>query len=318
MDLSSPLEVSTLIRHLETSGYHRFWATEHRSPKQSASPLVIAAMAASITSRIRVGTAGIMLRYCSPLKVAEDFTLLDLLFPGRIDIGTIGIKEADSEVHAALLDGRSDHPESYHEKVAALASYLRAVPSPINVASTRTARSLTPPPLWVCSLSEPSARVAGECGCNFAYNIYLPQLRGMIPSPAVLDTYRQHYATRERGAPYAVIACYGVCAESSDAAQAIWRRSIGVGHGANFVAGVRMTSDGIPNPNFLGTPNECREQLLVFADQYHVTELVVQCLGTDLQTRVRSYQLLADAFEIPTREIMTEDYHIIDILKIGR
>src|SRR5438046_1992473 len=87
IDLQWPGNLEILLPALERLGYYRFWASEHHAAGQSASPTVIAAIAASQTSRIRVGTAGILLNYASPLRIAEDFALLELFFSGRIDLG---------------------------------------------------------------------------------------------------------------------------------------------------------------------------------------------------------------------------------------
>src|SRR4051812_45200033 len=95
-DRSDPAAARSLARAAESFGYKRFWVSEHRYATSSASPTVLAAVAASSTDRIRVGTAGIMLRYLSPLRVAEDFSLLELLFPQRIDLGTINGWEGDA------------------------------------------------------------------------------------------------------------------------------------------------------------------------------------------------------------------------------
>src|ERR1043166_171815 len=104
LDISWPGHVPRLVTQLEASGYHRFWTTEHHTLSQSASPTVLAGLAAGMTERIRIGTAGILLKYASPAKVVEDFRLLELFFPGRIDLGIAG---AGIPAHEAIyLDGR--------------------------------------------------------------------------------------------------------------------------------------------------------------------------------------------------------------------
>jgi len=88
---------------IERLGYHRFWVSEHHGVPGVAgsAPTVLAAAVAGATSRIRVGTGGVMLPNHRPLVVAEQFGVLEALHPGRIDMGlgrsvgfTAGVREA--------------------------------------------------------------------------------------------------------------------------------------------------------------------------------------------------------------------------------
>src|SRR5258705_1780644 len=98
IETQSPLALPELARRLEALGYERLWATEHHSPQQSASPAIAAAIAAAVTRQIKVGTAGVMLRYQSPLRTAQDFHLLGALYPGRIECGLNRSQVTDSLV----------------------------------------------------------------------------------------------------------------------------------------------------------------------------------------------------------------------------
>src|SRR6201990_1911130 len=78
-----------LARHADALGYHRYWVAEHHGAAMLAGPApeVLIGPIAAATQRIRVGSGGVMLPHYSPLKVAESFSLLSGLFPGRIDLG---------------------------------------------------------------------------------------------------------------------------------------------------------------------------------------------------------------------------------------
>src|SRR5262245_13002097 len=87
IDIQSPAHLPALLPAIEKFGYYRYWATEHYSATQSASPVIMAALAAGITDRIRVGTGGVLLRAASAVRVAHDFAALEFFYPDRIDLG---------------------------------------------------------------------------------------------------------------------------------------------------------------------------------------------------------------------------------------
>ena len=90
----------------ETFGYSRYWLAEHHSPWVAhGSPEILLPLLAGLTSSLRVGTAGVLLGFYSPYKVAANFRLLEALFPGRIDLG-IARGLPDGDIGPALLDGR--------------------------------------------------------------------------------------------------------------------------------------------------------------------------------------------------------------------
>ncbi|CAL9392309.1 hypothetical protein SUDANB95_01276 [Actinosynnema sp. ALI-1.44] len=128
-------ETVAFAQAVEALGYHRFWVSEHHGVPGVAgsAPTVLAAAVAAATSRIRVGTGGVMLPNHRPLVVAEQFGVLDSLFPGRIDMGlgrSVGFTEP---VRRAL--GRVD-ADGFEEQVGELLSYfadtaaVRAYPAP--------------------------------------------------------------------------------------------------------------------------------------------------------------------------------------------
>ena len=80
------LELAQLCDRL---GYHRYWVAEHHSSQALAgsTPEVLITRLASLTERMKIGSGGVMLPHYSAFKVAENFRMLETLFPGRIDLG---------------------------------------------------------------------------------------------------------------------------------------------------------------------------------------------------------------------------------------
>lgn len=275
-DLGDPREAPKLAACLDRLGYERIWFTEHRSPVQSASPLTLAAIVAAQCPRIRVGTAGVMLRYLSPLKLAEDACLVQLLFRGRLDLGTIGGKAFPATVDEALVDGQFS--DKYEEKFRALARYLHGdVPRPGAVRSD-------PPDLWLCSTRTESALVAADCAAKFAYGLHIAA--GGADASAI-EAYRDSF--RGPGSPEAVLICLGVCEESDSAADRVLREIQAV------------NGDRAPRLTFFGGPTSCCQQLQEVANSFGVTEVVVMCLGFSIDARIRSFERLSDSLGLANR-----------------
>lgn len=261
LDILSPAHVPRLTRHLDALGYHRFWATEHHSPTQSASPTLVACLAAAMTSRMRIGTAGILLNYACPAKVAEDFRLLELYFSGRIDLGVAAGGVVDQ---ALYLDGKS-RPDraSFAARVRALVELVRG--DRVGPASD------TRPDLWLCGSSVSSGALAGELGMQFACH---GRGRPSDPARAAIAAYQDAY--RGPGAPCAAIAAYGTCAATESAARQLW-------------------SADDDSMSFVGTPRACVDQLHTLISSSGADEAVIHLHIQDIDARLAGFQLLAEA-----------------------
>src|SRR6201991_220527 len=115
-----------LARLADELGYHRYWVAEHHGGTSLAgpSPEVLIGPIASATSRIRVGSGGVMLPHYSPFKVAESFSVLAGLFPGRIDLGLGRAAGTDPmTTHALQRDRTKAMPDDFPQQLAELLAY---------------------------------------------------------------------------------------------------------------------------------------------------------------------------------------------------
>src|SRR3954463_5721434 len=115
-----------LARLADGLGYHRYWVAEHHGGPSlaGARPGALIGPIASATQRIRVGSGGVMLPHYSPFKVAETFSLLAGLYPGRIDLGIGRAAGTDPmTTHALQRDRRSALPDDFPEQLAELLAY---------------------------------------------------------------------------------------------------------------------------------------------------------------------------------------------------
>src|SRR5262245_24379110 len=150
-----------LAPRAESLGYSRYWLAEHHEPTVAhGCPELLAVAVAGLTRRIRVGTAGVLLRYYSPLKVAKDFRLLHALFTGRIDLGIAGGRAPEESARGLLGGPEPTSPDDgQSEKVGELLAHLSGERHPVAPLGVGT------PEVWVLGSRRPeSALSAGRHG----------------------------------------------------------------------------------------------------------------------------------------------------------
>ncbi len=170
--LANTLDLARLADRL---GYHRYWVAEHHGGPMLAGPApeVLIGPIAAATERIRVGSGGVMLPHYSPLKVAEAFSLLAGLFPGRIDLGLGRAAGTDPMTTYALQrDRRQAAPDDFPDQLAELIAYLDDA-LPADHPFARLARSLpgrpeVPEP-WLLGSSPQSGIWAAQRGLPYAF-----------------------------------------------------------------------------------------------------------------------------------------------------
>jgi luciferase family oxidoreductase group 1 len=291
MDILWPGNAVALAIEIEKLGYFRYWATEHHARGQSGSPVVLAAIVAASTSTLRVGIAGVMLNFRSPLDVAEDFLLLELLFPGRIDAGVVRAG-ASPQAQPMLHDGRPPASlESYVQKIRTISHFLGYSQSEEQMSYAIALANTTVPRLWICGEGPSVARVAGQTGARYAYHHHLAQGRakpdGSPTGPEITRSYLDSFVPSVYSPrPHVAITAFGFCAESEEVALRLWGRSA--------------------RPSFIGTAAQCRTQLIELRDMYDANEIIIQSVGGAFCDRLRSYQLLAAALNLGTHQELSE------------
>ncbi|MFC7885851.1 LLM class flavin-dependent oxidoreductase [Streptomyces sp. NPDC057376] len=188
-----------LAREAERLGYHRFWVAEHHGVPGVAgsAPTVLAAAVAGATRRIRVGTGGVMLPNHRPLVVAEQFGVLESLFPGRVDMG-LGRSVGFTDGVRRALGRDKDDADDFDAQLAELLGWFRGT-SPTGV-HARPAEGLTVPP-FVLAMGE-GAAVAARAGLPMV----IGDLRDRDRMLRGIDRYRAGFRPSEWGSePYVVV-----------------------------------------------------------------------------------------------------------------
>ncbi|MEV0335141.1 LLM class flavin-dependent oxidoreductase [Nocardia sp. NPDC050717] len=204
-----------LAQHAEELGFRRFWVAEHHNMPgiASAAPAVVLAHLAAATSRIRVGSGGVMLPNHPPLVVAEQFGTLESLHPGRIDLG-IGRAPGTDPVTARALRRNADGlgGEEFPRELTALLGFFRGSdPHGIVASPGRDAE----PQVWLLGSSGYSAQVAAVLGLPFAFAHHIAPDN----TAAALALYRDNFRPSETlSEPYTIVAASAICADTDEAA----------------------------------------------------------------------------------------------------
>src|SRR6476659_4072816 len=214
-------ETLALARHCEALGYHRYWVSEHHSSDSivGTAPEVLMAAIAATTSRIRVGSAGVMLPHYSALKVAEQFRVLEAIAPGRIDLG-VGRAPGSDRLTAYALNPHSNAADAFPQQVLDLQAWVSGGPlagdHPFRAIKAHPLGS-TSPELWILGSSDYGAQLAAHFGLPYAYAYFFTDGHGMEEA---LDLYRRNYKPSERHPePQATICVWALAADSEAEAQ---------------------------------------------------------------------------------------------------
>jgi luciferase family oxidoreductase group 1 len=208
-----------LARHAEKWGFERYWVAEHHNMTgiASAATVVVIGHVAAGTSKIRVGSGGIMLPNHAPLVVAEQFGTLESLFPGRIDLGLGRAPGTDMATSMALRRDLATNAEQFPQDVLELRAYfddaqpgqqIRAVPGVgLKV------------PLWILGSSLFGAQVAAMLGLPFAFaSHFAPD--ALMPA---LEIYRRHFKpSAQLDKPYAMVAANIIAADTDGEARRLF------------------------------------------------------------------------------------------------
>ncbi|WP_306056321.1 LLM class flavin-dependent oxidoreductase [Natronococcus wangiae] len=316
-----------LARVAEGLGYSRYWVAEHHGLADSiasTTPEVLIAHLAAKTEDIRVGSGTVLLNHYSPFKVAETFSSLDALAPGRVDLG-LGRATGMPAVDRALgTERRKRNPDRDHaEKIEAAVSHLYdGFDDGHPYAEIQLARSADDvPEVWVLGSSPSSAEIAGELGLRYCFAAFIrPRL-----AERAFETYREHFAPSEFGAgpdePQGMLAVNAVCAETDreaarlrSTAEASYKRMqrgvVGslppVGEAIDELGGVpEPTPSSLPDGEWprsiSGSPETMRDLLEGLTDRVGVDDVIVQNLVADHDDVLRSHELLAEAVGLEGR-----------------
>ncbi|WP_406193298.1 MsnO8 family LLM class oxidoreductase [Kitasatospora sp. NBC_01560] len=296
-------------RQAERLGYHRFWVSEHHGVPGVAgsAPTVLAAAVAAATTRIRVGTGGVMLPNHQPLVVAEQFGVLAALFPGRIDMG-LGRSVAFTDGVRRALGREKDAADEFPAQLAELLGYFDA--------SGRTRRDVRARPAE--GLQVPAFVLATGAGADIAADAGLPLViaaaRGEERMLAAIDRYRARFRpSRQAAEPYVVVSGTVAVAATTEQARELlvseaWSGAYSRTHGEfpplapsaeilahAFTPRERAAYEQSLAGHIAGTPPEAAAELAALVARAGADEFLVATSTYDRTALLDSFRLLAEA-----------------------
>jgi luciferase family oxidoreductase group 1 len=315
-----------LARLTDRLGYERYWIAEHHAIVTLASPApeILIARIGAETSGIRIGSGGILLPHYSPLKVAETFRMLHAMYPGRIDLG-IGRAPGGSGLEAfALRRDRSDRAQNddFGEQLLELLAFLHHnFPSEHPFARIKVSPDMPgAPEVWLLGSSLWSSSAAAKLGLPYAFAHFITPEE----TPGALENYRANFQpSMDLPKPRAVIALGVICADTEAEAKRLYTST------RLHIRRIRLQGKRLPVPTpehaiaelgdlatetdpvvrgsgewpryVVGTPEQVRDKLSRMASGLKVEEIMIIAVMHDYDARQRSYQLVAEAFNLSSR-----------------
>jgi luciferase family oxidoreductase group 1 len=304
-----------LAKAAEKLGYSRYWLAEHHAIGALADPCpeILLARLGAETSRMRIGTGGVLLPYYSPFKVAETFRMLEALYPGRIDLGIGRAPGGDGRTARAVGGGVFPDAERFPEQVLELAGHLDGtLPSGHPYKQVRAMPEVpTAPEIWLLGSSDYSGLLSAQLGLRFAFAHFINAHGG----DAVMRAYRSRFQPMRDQEPHTITCVFVICARNDDEAERLARaidlRRLHMAQGIDspvptleqaeqhrFSPQERAYVDSQRPRAVIGGPAKCHDELLALAERYTADELMVLTITGDYASRLTSYELLAEAFAL--------------------
>jgi len=306
-----------LAKLADALGYERYWLAEHHGITSLActSPEVLIAAIGAHTMRIRLGSGGIMLPHYAAFKVAEVFSTLAGLYPGRIDLGLGRAPGSDQTTAVALRRDRRNHPpDDFIDQLAELLAYLEnRIPADHPFAKLAQLPGLPyAPEVWLLGSSSQSGEWAAQLGLPYAFADFIGGGGAVIA-----QQYRETFTPSERlAAPRVAVAVRVICAETDEealhlgASQQVQLIQLQQGRPKPALppdqavqllkeSNIRLGASPMGRRLVMGSPETVKAALEKVAEDFGAEEVMALTITYDHGARRRSYELLARAFALP-------------------
>lgn len=307
-------ETITTVKLAEELGYSRFWVSEHHNSTfiAGSTPELLIVKLADVTNHIRIGSGGIMLPNHSALKMAENFRMLETLFPNRIDMG-MGRAPGTDRITSYLLNPANDFSEqSYLDQLEHLQHLFRDKLNTQYGTILAVPQAETIPMQWILSSSGGSSSIAAKFGLGLVIAKFINGFVG----PDVVEEYRKNFKpSHQYQKPHAILSTFVICGETEEQAKEL-RKFIDYvfvqfekGKFQNF-----GSYEDIQNYDFSiseqqrikynsgrvvsGTKEQVKEQLVKLANSFDVDEIIISTMANNTEARLNSFKLIAEEFDL--------------------
>ena len=304
-------ESGELVQHVEKLGYSRYWVSEHHNFKGIAgtSPEILIPWLASQTSKIKIGSGGIMLPNHSSLKVAENFGIISTLFPGRIDLG-IGRAPGTDRLTSHILNPSNTFSEKeFYQQLIDLQAFIYHTESADSIQEKVKAfpKAEIPPDFWLLTSSGGSAQFAAALGMSLALAYFISPEGG----PDIVEFYKHNFQPSSHSKqPKVIVAIFAFCSENQNEIDDwIAEFDYRLLHIESGATGSLPSLDEIKkfpysmqhlariNSNksryIAGKPDDVSEKIRKLAYKTEADEVMIATITDNFDSRKKSYELLA-------------------------
>ncbi|GLX66248.1 LLM class flavin-dependent oxidoreductase [Paenibacillus glycanilyticus] len=303
-----------LAQKAEELGFRRFWVSEHHDSEHVAgsSPEVLISYLLARTNKIRVGSGGIMLQHYSPYKVAENFHVLATLEPGRVDLG-VGRAPGGLPRSTQALQRNIANPLSLTDKIVELRGYVegRADEEGPLAGLKATPIPAVAPELHVLGASGDSAELAASLGLPYVFSLFIGG-----DEQAAIDSilhYKKQFNYELGFAPQAILALAAIVADTDEEAVSLIPPQklvkVHLASGRKVTLGTVEQAEAYGQQSgeaytieekepliAAGSKETVRAKLLALQEAAGVEEFIITTNITPFEKRIRSYELLSEAF----------------------
>ena len=300
-----------LARHAESFGYTRYWVAEHHNMTgiASAATSVVIGYLASGTSRIRIGSGGIMLPNHSPLVIAEHFGTLESLYPGRIDLG-LGRAPGTDSLTVRALRRDPTRTDDFPTDVLELQHFLEPAESGQKVRAVPGAG--TEVPIWILGSSTYGAELAASLGLPYAFASHFAPDALL----SALKIYRKQFRpSKQLEQSYAMAGVNVIAADTDEEARRLFTTvqqsftNLVRGAGGKLQAPIdniddywntveKYHAEHMLKYSIVGSRETVRRELAKFLELTQADELMIVTSIYDHTARVRSYEIIAELAEL--------------------
>lgn len=306
-----------LVQEAEKLGYKRFWVSEHHNTNRLAgsSPEILMSHLAAKTSHIRIGSGGVMLPHYSAYKVAENFRLLEGLYPGRIDAGFGRAPGGMPIATRALQEGKVYTIDRYPEQIDDFVHYVSGASSDDYKYAGLQATPVIPtiPEVWLLGSSGESAMIAAARGASFVFAQFINGEGGSRVVRRYQEVFQPSVLLDK---PKSMVAIFVICQETEEEANQVASSldlSILKLEQGKSSAGTPSVEEAMNYPYtpydrlrirenrnrmIVGNPNQVKQRILDLSEEYHTEEFMIVTITFDLEAKLKSYRLLAEAFNL--------------------
>lgn len=307
-----------MAQYCEGLGYHRFWVSEHHNHESivGTAPEVLLGAIAATTTRIRIGSAGVMLPHYSAYKVAEQFRVLDAIAPGRIDLGLGRAPGSDGRTAFALNPLANERPAQFPNDVHDLMAWVAGEPLPEGH-PFRAVRAFplgeTVPQIWILGSSDYGAQVAAHFGLPYAFAWFFTDGNG---GAQAMELYRRLYKPSPRyPKPLSGLCVWALAAATEEEAHfhygprghtrllrdrgifaALEHPETIAAHPYSDLERARIAEQR--GRSFVGTAASVVERMRELGQRLEVDEMAVVTWAYDEAVRRESYRLIAEAWGV--------------------